>query len=409
MLVKLAWRNLWRQKRRTFLTASALALALFLSLLVRTLQEGTYQANIENSARFYTGLIQVQHPDYADSLSIDDVIATTGEVLVPIKSHSYINVMLPRIESFALAASAEKSKGVVVMGVDPEKENNYSKISEKVTLGEYLTADDKQVLVGEGLAKFFDLSVGDELVLYGQGYRGQTAAGLYRIKGLIRFPLPQLDNQLVYLPLKLAQTLYSADGLVTSWVLHTKDITQLDQTVSQLKASYGDKYNVRDWKDLAPELSQQIAMDKAGGIFLIYLLYGVVGFGLFATILMMTLERQREFGVMLATGMLRSRLLQLIAIESVFIAFIGVMVGLLGSFPVLTYLYFNPIEITGESAQLMRDSGFEPVMPVLLAPYLFINQILSVLTILVLSLIYPMLRILKLELVSALKGGAHAH
>ncbi|WED29511.1 ABC transporter permease [Vibrio sp. DW001] len=409
MLIKLAWRNLWRQKRRTFLTASALALALFLSLLVRTLQEGTYQANIENSARFYTGLIQVQHPEYADSLSIDDVIPATGEVIASIESHSNINVMLPRIESFALAASAEKSKGVVVMGVDPEKENNYSKISEKVTSGEYLTADDKQVLVGEGLAKFFDLSVGDELVLYGQGYRGQTAAGLYRIKGLIRFPLPQLDNQLVYLPLKLAQTLYSADGLVTSWVLHTKDITQLDQTVSQLKASYGDKYNVRDWKDLAPELSQQIAMDKAGGIFLIYLLYGVVGFGLFATILMMTLERQREFGVMLATGMLRSRLLQLIAIESVFIAFIGVMLGLLCSFPVLTYLYFNPIEITGESAQLMRDSGFEPIMPVLLAPYLFINQILSVLTILVLSLIYPMLRILKLELVSALKGGAHAH
>ncbi|UGA56848.1 ABC transporter permease [Vibrio sp. VB16] len=409
MLVKLAWRNLWRQKRRTFLTASALALALFLSLLVRTLQEGTYQANIENSARFYTGLIQVQHPDYADSLSIDDVIATTGEVIVPIESHSNINVMLPRIESFALAASAEKSKGVVVMGVDPEKENNYSKISEKVILGEYLTADDKQVLVGEGLAKFFNLSVGDELVLYGQGYRGQTAAELYRIKGLIRFPLPQLDNQLVYLPLKLAQTLYSADGLVTSWVLHTKDITQLDQTVSQLKASYGDKYNVRDWEDLAPELSQQIAMDKAGGIFLIYILYGVVGFGLFATILMMTLERQREFGVMLATGMLRSRLLQLIAIESVFIAVIGVMLGLLCSFPVLTYLYFNPIEITGESAQLMRDSGFEPIMPVLLAPYLFINQVFSVLTILALSLIYPMLRILKLELLSALKGGAHAH
>lgn len=409
MLVKLAWRNLWRQKRRTFLTASALALALFLSLLVRTLQEGTYQANIENSARFYTGLIQVQHPEYADSLSIDDVIATTGEAIGPIESNSNISVMLPRIESFSLAASAEKSKGVIVMGVDPEKENNYSKISEKIILGEYLTVDDKQILVGEGLAKFFDLSVGDELVLYGQGYRGQTAAGLYRIKGLIRFPFPQLDNQLVYLPLKLAQTLYSADGLVTSWVLHTKNISQLEQTVSQLKASYGDKYNVRDWEDLAPELSQQIAMDKTGGIFLIYILYGVVGFGLFATILMMTLERQREFGVMLATGMLRSRLVQLIAIESAFIAFIGVMLGLLCSFPVLTYLHFNPIEITGESAQLMRDSGFEPIMPVLLAPYLFINQILSVLTILVLSLIYPMIRIVKLELVSALKGGAHAH
>lgn len=408
MLVKLAWRNLWRQKRRTFLTASALALALFLSLLVRTLQEGTYQANIENSARFYTGLIQIQNIEYADSLSIDDVIGSSDDVLAPIESNQNISVILPRIESFALAASGEKSKGVIVIGVEPDKENRYSKISEKMVSGEYLNADDKQVLVGEGLADFFDLSVGDELVLYGQGYRGQTAAGLYKIKGIIHFPLPQLDNQLIYLPLKLAQTLYSTENFVTAWVLHTNNISKLDQTVAQLNLSYGDKYKVRDWKDLAPELAQQIAMDKAGGIFLIYVLYGVVGFGLFATILMMTLERQREFGVMLATGMLRNRLLQLVAIESVFIAFIGVILGLFFAFPVLTYLYFNPIEITGESAQLMRDSGFEPIMPVLLAPYLFFNQIVAVLVILVLSLIYPMVRILKLELVSALKGGAHA-
>lgn len=409
MLVKLAWRNLWRQKRRTFLTASALALALFLSLLVRTLQEGTYQANIDNSARFYTGLIQIQHPEFAESSSIDDLIGVSEEVLAPMYANSSINETLPRIESFALAASGDKSKGVIVMGVNPAQEDSYSKISQKVIEGEFLNEEDNMVLVGEGLASYFGLTVGDEIVLYGQGYRGQTAAGLYIIKGILHFPIPQLDNQLVYLPLKLAQTLYSTGDLVTSWVLHTDNLSELEQTVSQLQASYGDRANVRDWRNLAPEMAQQIAMDRAGGVFLIYVLYGVVGFGLFATILMMLLERQREFGVMLATGLLRSRLLQLIFIESLFIAVIGILLGLLVSSPVLTYLYFNPIEITGEAAQLMRESGFEPIMPVLIAPYLFIEQISSVLTILAISLIYPMVRLSRLNLVSALKGGAHAH
>jgi ABC-type lipoprotein release transport system permease subunit len=409
MLLTLAWRNLWRQKRRTFLTASALALALFLSLLVRSLQEGTYQANIDNSARFYTGLIQIQHPEYAESLSIDDLVQDSHDILEALKSDPNVSVFLPRLESFALAASGDKSKGVIVMGVEPEGESRYSTIADKVIEGRFLTEHDEMVLVGEGLANYFNLSIGDEIVLYGQGYRGQTAAGLYKIKGILRFPMPQLDNQLVYLPLQLAQSLYSTHEQVTSWVLHVDDLSQLDKTEENLRTLLGDKYNVRNWEDLAPEMAQQIAMDRAGGVFLIYVLYGVVGFGLFATILMMTLERQREFGVMLATGMLRSRLLQLLVIESSFIAVLGIVLGLLFASPVLTYFYFFPIEFSGEAAQLMRDSGFEPVVPVLIAANLVIEQILAVVLLLALSIVYPMARLWRLNLVGALKGGAHAH
>ncbi|MDG2684717.1 FtsX-like permease family protein, partial [Vibrio parahaemolyticus] len=152
---------------------------------------------------------------------------------------------------------------------------------------------------------------------------------------------------------------------------------------------------------------QQIALDKAGGIFLIYILYGIVGFGLFATILMTTLERQREFAVMLATGMLRSKLIGLISIESLFIAIIGIVLGLIVSAPVLGYFYFNPIEITGEAAQVMLESGFEPIVPVSLEPHLLLNQIIVVLIILSLCLVYPMIRLLRLPIASGLKGGAH--
>ncbi|WED24191.1 ABC transporter permease [Vibrio sp. JC009] len=408
MLLKLAWRNLWRQKRRTILTSSALVLALFLSLLTRTLQEGTYAANIENSARFYTGLIQIQHPEYEDSLSIDDVIAQKGETFQIIKKHANVKTVLPRIESFALAAAGDKSKGVMVLGVQPYEENRYSGISKKLVKGEFLSANDRQILIGEGVANYFGLDVGDEMVLYGQGYRGQTAAGLYPVKGILKYPLPQLDNQLVYLPLSLAQELYSTGENITAWVLHTEDLKELDNTVSELRQRFDKALNVRDWESLAPEMAQQIMMDKAGGVFMIYVLYGVVGFGLFATIMMMTLERQREFAVMLATGLLRSRLVFLVVIESAFIAVIGVVIGMLVSAPVLAYLYFNPIRFTGETAQMMLDSGFEPIMPVSLAPLLFFEQIYAVLFILLLCLIYPLIRIYRLNLVSALKGGAHA-
>ena len=408
MLVKLAWRNLWRQKRRTLLTASALALVLFLSLITRAFQEGSYTSNIKNAAKFYTGLIQLQNPEFGDSSSIDDVLPQTNTFVSAAKNNPNIDVVLPRVESFALAAKDERSKGVMVLGVEPEAEDRYSNISDKLIEGSYIQSGQKSVLVGGGLANYLQLKVGDELVLYGVGYRGQTAAGLYQISGILHFPLQQLDSQLVYMPLDTAQSLYSLDDQVTAWVLNTESLRDLPDTVEQLKAEYGKNVAVKDWKELSPEMAQQIALDKAGGIFLIYILYGIVGFGLFATILMTTLERQREFAVMLATGMLRSKLVLLLTIESLFMSVIGIIIGLIVSAPVLGYFYFNPIEITGDAAKLIRESGFEPIVPVSLDPHLLLNQIAVVLFILLLCLIYPMVRMLRMPIAAGLKGGAHA-
>ncbi|WP_019614929.1 ABC transporter permease [Psychromonas ossibalaenae] len=413
MLVKLAWRNLWRQKRRTILTASALALALILSLVMRCIQEGSYSANIENIARLSTGLIQLQHPEFKDSQSIDDLLSADPEFIDFARELSTVETILPRIESFALAASGDKSKGILVFGIDPLPEDIYSSLSKKVISGSYFSerqnkGDKPQVLIAEGLARQLGLQPGDELVLYGQGYRGQTAAGLFTIQGILHFPMPQLNNQLVYMSLQSAQYLYSTGDLVTSWVLHTDSLADVEQAASALKQYYQQGVNVRDWLDLSPDLAQQILMDRTSGLILMYLLYGIVGFGLFATLLMMTLERQREFAVMLATGLLRSKLLKLICIESAFIGLLGIIIGLLIAFPILIWLLFNPITLTGETAQLMLEMGYDPIIPVLLDPQLFINQIVVVLGLLVLCLIYPLLRLYKIDLVSALKGGAHA-
>ncbi|MDG3085404.1 FtsX-like permease family protein [Vibrio hannami] len=408
MLFRLSWRNIWRQKRRTLITAMSVALALCLSLFTRSLQEGTYSSNIDNAARFYTGLIQVQHPDFSESMSIDDLIEESGTLVDVLKSEQAITTMLPRIESVALGAHGEKSKGVLVLGVNPELENHYSGIESKVKSGNYLSSNDNAVLVGEGLARYLELTVGDELILYGQGYRGQTASGLYEVKGVIHYPLSDLDSQIVYMPLNAAQKLYSTEGNITSWVLHTEKLNGLAEIVDDLEKRINQDVNIRLWEDLAPELAQQIAMDKAGGIFLIYVLYGVVGFGLFATIMMMTLERRREFSVMLATGMHRLKIVQLLLLESFYIGFIGICMGIILASPVLIYFYYHPITLTGETAQLMIDSGFEPVMPVSLSPHLLLDQIWAVSLLLLLSLLYPLYFLWKLDLVSGLKGGRHA-
>ena len=404
--VKLAWRNIWRQKRRTLITASAIAGAMLLSLFMRSMQEGSYTHNLDNATRFYSGYLQLQQPEFSDNQSIDNLLPADDDFIAKINSIKGITTAVPRLESFALGASGDKSKGVVVMGVNPQSEDAYSGLAARVKKGSYFNSDDeKGVLVGSKLADYLDLQIGGELVLYGQGYHGTTAAGLYTVTGIISFPNQQMDSRIVYLPLKTAQELYLTGNQVTAWVLHGKNVKSIPALEKEARARMGNDVKVRNWADISPELAQQINLDRVSGIFLVFILYGVVGFGLYATIVMMTLERQREFAVMLATGMVRSKLQLLVMLESFFIALTGVLMGLLVTLPILIWFYTHPIQLTGNLAKTMEEMGFEPIIPFSLAPELFINQLLIVLAILALCTTYPLIRIGKMQLAPALKGN----
>lgn len=405
MVLTLAWRNLWRQKRRTLLTASALALALLLSLLTRSLQEGTYDSNIDNAARLSTGLIQIQHPEFQQSHSIDHLVPGDPPFIAPALALDAVSTALPRLEAYALAAGDHASKGILVVGVPPVQENHYSRLASRVVEGEYLKPE--QVLLGEGLARNLGLSVGDEVALYGQGYRGQTAAGLYQVCGIVRFAMPGFDSALAYLPIENAQQLFNTEDQISSWLIHPRDLDKLPELASLLSRNYPNQ-RVLDWKTLSPEMAQQIQMDRAGGQFMIFLLYGVVGFGLFATLMMMTLERRREFAVMMATGMTRLRLVFLVMIESLLIATLGIAMGLAVALPLIAWFTRHPIRLSGDAARMMLELGWEPVMPMVLSTELVAGQIAIVLALLLICLVYPITRIVRLKLVNALKGGEDA-
>ncbi len=404
-MVRLAWRNIWRQKRRTLLTASSLAIAMLLALFTRSMQEGSYAFNLDNATRFYSGYLQLQHPDFSENKSIDKLLPGDQQFIERIKSIPGLTEYLPRIESFALAAAAEKSKGVIVMGVDPQREENYSGLADRVAAGRYFNRDDERsVLVGSGLAAYFNLVLGDEIALYGQGYHGTTAAGLFSIAGIIKFPNKQIDARIIYLPLKVAQDLYVTGNQVTAWVLHGEDVHTIPELEADARQVMGKEIRVRDWADISPELAQQISLDRVSGQFMILVLYGVVGFGLFATVVMMTLERQREFAVMLATGMSRSTLQFISLLESFFLALTGVVMGLVVTTPILFWFYTHPIPLSGELAVTMEEMGFEPIIPFSLAPELFVGQIGIILGLLAICSIYPLLRIGRLRIMEAMKG-----
>mgnify|MGYP006288544427 CR=1 FL=1 len=403
--IKLAWRNIWRNKRRTIITAASIFFAIFFALIMRALQLGSYSNMIDNAVKLYSGHIQVHGRGYWDNKSINNTLVQQQDLIEVLKKNRHIKQVVPRLESFALASSGPQTKGVLVMGIDPLKQNKMSHLSEKLVKGKYLERGEHAALLSKTLSAYLQLGVNDTLVLLGQGFHGATAAGKYPVKGIVKIPKPDLDNKLVYLPLKAGQQLYMAPNRLTTMAINLHDHEDLTETVAQLKEQLpADQYEVKSWREIMPELVQQIQSDNASGWILLAILYLIIAFGVFGTVMMMINERRREFGVMIAIGMHKSKLAMIVTVEMVFVGLLGLMAGITGSMPVILHYHYHPIRLSGEVAQSIENFGIEPIMPMAWQFDFYLNQTIIVAVIVVLAVLYPIISITRIKAVKAMRG-----
>lgn len=402
LFAKLAWRNLWRNKRRTLITLSSIFFGVLIATLMSSMQEGSYTTMIRNIVKFYAGYIQIQHKDYWDNKTINNTFEPTDSIYQIVNRNKQVTQYAPRLESFALASSEEMTRGSLVIGIDPEKENKVTGLKKWVVEGQYLKNASDGVLIGKDLAQYLALNVGDTLVLFGQGYHGVSAAGKYPICGILRFPNPEMNKQSIYLPLMAAQELYGAYGRLTSLVVMVEDQRHVSKAMTSLKKQIASPYVVYSWSELHPELLQMVEADRAGAVFMKAILYILIGFGIFGTILMMVAERKREMGVMVAVGMQKVRLAMLLFIETILIGALGVLAGFVGSIPVIAYFFHHPIVLSGDAAATMVEMGLEPLMYFSWLPSVFYNQVITVFVITALVALYPVLSVLRLKVQLAL-------
>ncbi|MCB0731653.1 MAG: ABC transporter permease [Ignavibacteriae bacterium] len=402
--IKMAWRNIWRNKKRTLLTIFSIFIAVFLSLFTRSMQIGVYDNMISNAVKFSSGHIQIHKNGYWENKSLNEIFKDTKEIDEILKNNNNIEFYIPRIESYALASSGKHTKGSLVIGTDPEKENELNKYSQKIIKGDYLNSNDKAVVVAEKLAEYLNISVNDTIVMLGQGYHGITAAAQYKVKGIIDFPIPQLNNQLIIMPLAEAKYYYATDNQITSLSLMLKDADKVDATIAELKNSLNDEYEIMPWPEMNVELVQAIQSDSIGGIIMLGILYVVIGFGVFGTIMMMTMERKKEFAVMVSIGMQKLKILIVVIFETLFIGLVAVLLGILISYPILYYFYQNPIPLTGELAATYETFGIDPIIPFSINAHIFVNQTLTVIGITILAVFYPLSMILRFNIMKALRS-----
>ncbi len=466
---KIAWRNLWRNKRRTLITVASVFFAVFFALLMRSLQLGSYDHMFRNVIESYTGYLQVQNEDFKDNPTVDNVFAFSPEISETILKDKNVSDAVPRFESFALASSGSLTKGVLVMGIDPEKESLLSNVKERLVKykltektienlkkselpetvkskldlfkGEsyssggilqldlgirnadssalmpiirkeasfsngYISSGNKEVLIGYRLAKYLELNIGDTLVLIGQGYHGTTAAGKFRISGIVRMPTSDIDNKIVYLPVDVCQELYGAQGMLTSLAISIKDNS--DKKINRMMQSIGKELpsplRMIEWREMNALLINQMESDNKSGGIMIAILYLVIAFGIFGTVLMMTIERKREFGVLVAIGMQKSKLASIVSFEMIYIGLLGILSGIVVALPAIVIGQYNPIRLSGEYAKVYESYGMEPVMPFMPVDYYFLWQSVIVALIVGIAIIYPVRKIYKMQLVNSLKA-----
>ncbi len=402
-LLKIAWRNLWRNRRRTILAAAAVILALSLALFMRSMQFGWYEQMI-NAGVSQSGHLQVHDTGYQDNQSIDRAFfyrKKTGEALHSIKE---IKSVLPGLQTFSLASYKKQTKGVLIAGIDAKLYDKQNNLSGKIVQGRYLSGNN-DVLLGDKLAQFLKMKVGDTLVLLGQGYRGITAYGIYRVAGIFHLPSLEMNSGVVYMNLKTAQDFAYPyqPGLLTSLTVFLKDPGDLLTVKKEIEQKLGPAYEVITWKTMLSDMLQTIKVDNTSGQIMLLILYIIAAFGIFSTVLMMTMEKRKQYAVMVSIGMERRKLVWVSIFETFIISLIGILTGLLLASPLVFYLHAHPIPITGEMAKMYQQFNIAPVLPFSVKPHVFLSQVAIVFSLSLLSALYPVIYLSRFNILNAFR------
>ena len=403
MMLKLIWRNLWRNSRRTLITMASIAFAVLFAVLMKSFQDGVFNNLIKNVVGYYSGYVQIHQKGYWDEQVLDNCFALEDILTNKLQQNSQINVIVPRLETFVLISNENTSKGCMLVGTDAVKENNLTQLKRKLIKGSYFNNKEDVVIIAEGLAKRINAKVNDTIVLFGQGFHGAMAAGKFKVKGIVHLASPAMNDAFVYLPLLAAQYYLNAENRLTSISLGIDNPENGNTIVNDLKTTIGQKYEVMAWQEMMPEIANHIRADGFSFYVFSGILYLIIGFGLFGTLLMMTVERTHEFGMLIAIGMKKSKLKIILLGETLMITLLGVVLGMLLSLPSVFYLQEKPIRFSGEIAKAYEQFGFEAIFPAEFNLAIFFNQSLIILCMALLIGLYPLWFVNSLNPVNAMK------
>jgi ABC-type lipoprotein release transport system permease subunit len=405
LTVNMAWRNIWRQKRRTWLTTTAMIFSNVLLVFMIALQFGSYDMMINNTLRAFSGHLQLQAPGYQDNPRLRTSIPAINDLAEQLRFTLPEAHVATRAAAFALASSEQRSFGIQLIGVQPQSEPLVSTIPGLVTRGRFLDDPDvAEIVIGSVMARNLKADIGSEITLLGSGRDGSFAAGIVTVVGIFDSGSADMDRSFAEVPLSYFQETFTMGDHGNSIAVAVRDLDDVDAAMQSARAVADRVGNVAvlDWNELHPGLKQAIQADLSSA----WLMYGVliilVAFSVLNTQLMSVMERTREFGVISALGVRPRKLAGLVLLETALMALIGLGIGLF--FGWLVSLYFN---IHGFSYPGMQEVAERYNLPGEMYPSITFGTMLLgpvvVFGFCLMAALYPALRLFRLRPVEAMR------
>jgi len=403
-MLKLAWRNIWRNKGRSIITIAATMFCVIFAVVLRSFQVGVWEHMVDDIVANNFGYLQIHQKGFWGEQSLD---LSMDEAALPMDEWTQVEgvrSVVRRLESFSLVSTELSNRGSLVLGIEPENELPGLQLQDQIVEGQVFAPGSDQVVVSEGLAEFLKVSVGDSLMFLSQGYRGASAYGQFMVSGIAKISNPELNKQLVLMPLQTAQWMYNGMGLLTTAVVDLEPGADHKEVKAQLLPLMGEELELLEWEELFPELIQTIEADMAGGQIFITILYFIISFVLLGTVIMMVSEREREFGILVSIGMRKTKLALVTVLENLMLTLGGAFVGMAIVKPVQFYFKYNPIDLSGQMKEAIEQFDFEPKLYTTTSFIINLNHGAIVFVIGVLVSIYAVWKIMKLEPVKSMRA-----
>lgn len=409
VFLKLAVRNLRRHLRRTLITLTAVAVGLAGLIFLWGYVDGTNRQMITNITGYLTGHIEIHQRGYHDDPTLDLAFGEPSGIAVRVAGTPSVAAVAPRIEGEALLSGQDKTRGVLVVGIDPRYEDKVTTIARAIKEGSYLDlADPKGIVLGDRVAEILQVRVGDEVALVTQAADGSVGAARYRVRGIYDSGIDLIDAMYVFLTLPAAQELYALEGRITTLALRLDDIGAVPRTAAALGQQLGNQFEALGWQRLVPGMVANVQFHEMMANIVLFIVFVIVTLGIANTILMGVLERTHELGVMMALGTGRGQVARVVLYEALLLGLIGIGLGVALGLVVVGYFGRFGIDLTQYSKAMQMMPGLTGVVyPSVGAGQLAWLAVLILLATLGAS-IYPAIKAAGLTPIEAIQGASHA-
>lgn len=402
MLIKIAWRNIWRSKKRSLIIIAAVIIGLWAGIFLIAFYNGMIEQRIRTAITQEISHLQIHHPAFTQDHDPKYELQNGPFILQQIKTEKNVNAATGRIILTGMISSASGSSGIMINGISPKDEQTLTGLEDKIIQGKYFNADkSNEIVISERLIKKLKLNISNKTILTFQDKEGELASAAFKIKGVYKTVNSPYDEKNVFVNIQDVDSLIGMNGQFHEIAILLQSNKLLEESQTRLKNKYPDLL-IQNWMEISPELGLTASVSDQ----MVYIYMGIIllalAFGIINTMMMSVLERTRELGMLMALGMNKMKIFSMIILETLFLVLVGSPIGILLALITIKISYENGINFKSYEEVYSSFGYSNTIYPVLTLKHFFMIIELVIITAMV-SGLFPARRALKLKPVESIR------